>query len=349
MLLGLVLVPLLARAQPPAVHKLAEFCPHALTVSPAKPKLVENSDAWVTDKSDRDGILSLSYCWVFKVGIARAKRISKSSLFELPPAFDYQVRFAQAAGEKLKIDRLPIGYSVYHDLAFEIETEASFDDGTVTLKLPSVKTEAEFNKLVVLTLGQDGFVPGTLRWRPTDGLGKPVTDFANRTITFGWDLASAFNSGTTTSRVVVTTFDPQEYDHSQVDVVIYSVIGPPAVKMGETFSYSVTILNTGGSVTAATDVELLSVATNGTFVSAKSTQGNCRQSPVSGEKIICEFGTLEHQQTATVTITLKSDDGGFMSQESERVFQTFNSVQCREMDYTPENNRYESRGTIIHR
>ena len=327
---------------------LSQSCPHAWKITPADPKLAAPSDAWTSETSNRDGLLTLSYCWVYQPGLTSAKRLAKEKLTELPANFDIHRRYAEVAGEKIKVDSLPVGFSLYNDLAFELETKAVADPAVVTVRLPSIKSEEEFKKLFLLYLDEDRMDPGVLEWRDyPQYLGVQTSNFKTRTLTSGFSYTSVFHHATGTGRLVVASFNQVEYDKSAVDLSIASVVGPPYVKVGETFSYSVSIGNSGGTGRPASDVVLLSVISNGRFVSATASQGRCRQSVNSTPEIVCEFGTLEFGKTAVVTITIKADDQGMMPTENETVFSTINQVRSRDKDYSPENNSYQSLGTII--
>jgi uncharacterized repeat protein (TIGR01451 family) len=269
----------------------------------------------------------------------------------LPPAgFDVHRHYAELVGEKIRTDALPVGFSIYKDLAFELETKAIADPTSVTLRLPSVKSEDEFKKLFLLYLDEDWMDPGVLRWQEyPEYLGVQTSDFKSRTLTAGFHYASVFHHATGTGRLIVASFNQEEYDKSAVDLFIASVVGPPYVKVGETFSYSISISNSGATGRPATDVVVHSTITNGGFVSSAASQGSCRHSVNSTPDIVCELGTVGFGKSVTMTITIKADDRSMMPDEKETVFSTITTVRSRDKDYSPENNQYQSRGTIIRR
>jgi uncharacterized repeat protein (TIGR01451 family) len=348
--LTLFLLCVVAQAQQPSEPSKGLQCPHAWTITPADPKLATKSDAWTTATSDQDGILSISYCWVFQPGLTTAKRIPKDSLTQLSANLESHRRYAEAAGEKIRTDALPLGFTVYNNLAFELETKAVFDAASVTLRLPSVTSEAEFNKLGLLYLDEGQIVPGVLEWQNyPEYLRVQKSDFKSRTLTAGFSYTSVFHHATGSGRLIVASFNKEQYDKSTVDLYINSVVGPPYVKVGETFSYSISVKNSGATGRPANDVVVLSVINNGRFVSATTSQGNCRQSVNSTPEIVCELGTLDFGKTAVMTINIKAEDMGMMRDEKETVFSTMNEVQSRNPDYSPENNHYQSLGTIIRR
>ena len=339
-----------AYAQQPTEPGLSQACPHVWRITPADPKLATKSDAWTSENSDQDGILSLSYCWVFQPGLTTARRLAKDKLMQLPTNFDIHGRYGELVGEKIRTDALPVGYAVYKDLAFEIETKAVFDASSITIRVPSVKDKEQFSNLSLLYLDEDQEVPGLLTWHHYPKyLGEQKSDFATRTLSAGFAYTSVFHHATGLARVLVVSFDKITYDKSAaVDVGIRSVVGPPYVKFGETFSYSVTIVNGSANGQDATDVVLFGIISDARFVSVTSTQGRCRKSVNSDPEIVCELGTLKAMKTAVVTVTVKADDSSMpLEVWGESVFVSSNSVRSKERDYTPENNSYESRGTII--
>jgi hypothetical protein len=252
------------------------------------------------------------------------------------------------SGEKIRVDALPLGVSVYKELAFEIETKAVLDGHTITIRLPSIRTEQELSNLSLLYLDEDREVPGLLTWHPAYS-GNQKTEFSTRTLTAEFEETSIFHRRTGMARVIVASFDKSEYEKSpEVDVGIRSVVGPPYVKFGEPFSYSVTVVNWSATGQKATDVVLFSVISDADFVSVTSTQGRCRKSVNSDPEIVCELGSLDSTKAAVVTITVRGNDSSMPIEVwGESVFTSTNTVRSKERDYTPENNSYESRGTII--
>lgn len=128
-----------------------------------------------------------------------------------------------------------------------------------------------------------------------------------------------------------------------------SVAGSPYVKVGETFTYSVTIVNGGANALPANEVVFNSYMTNGKFVSATSTQGKCRKSVNSDPVTVCDLGTIAVGKRVVISITVEAEATRMMDYNGEEVFITNNIIRGRDYDYTPENNVYSSRGTIIRR
>jgi uncharacterized repeat protein (TIGR01451 family) len=273
-------------------------------------------------------------------------------MFELPAGMEGEQKGAEQAGMKIRVKSLPIGFSVYHDMVFEIRTQATAVGESVKFRLPSVPNEEEFKKLRVLYLDEDPLVPGTLKWQISDN--PPRANFEERTLTAGFEFTSVFQHKVVQDnghigRVMVADFDQAEYDKSSLDLAVTSVVGPPSVKVGETFTYSVTIHNGGDKPIQATDAVFNSIRSNGTFVSVSSTVGKCRESVNSDPVVVCELGTLAPGATAVVNITVKVYSDPMIEHEGQTVFATSNIVVSREKDSSPRNNSYESRSTTIRR
>jgi hypothetical protein len=161
---------------------------------------------WTNDTSSQDGLLSLTYCGVFKDGPTVVNRISNNDLTQIPTGFEPLTKHAQMVGETLRVRRLPLGYSVYKNMAFEIRTQAVPNEKYLTFRVPSVQTEEEFNSLAILYLDEDQLLPGALDWQSSwRELDIPKSDFKTRTLTSMFDFATAFHANTYIGRVVIAT------------------------------------------------------------------------------------------------------------------------------------------------
>ena len=338
-------------AQQPEPASSRPRCTHASSITRENVKAGNDKGAWTTAAAAENGLLSLTYCGVFKDGPTVVNRISVAQLTEVPAGFDPYRKYADAAGEKIQVKSLPPGFTVYKDLAFEIRTEAVPNMKYLTFRVPSIQSEEDFKKLVVLYLDESDLLPGALEWEPSFlELDIPKADFKTRTLSSVFDFASVFSHTTYIGRVLVGSFDEAEYQKSSLDLYISSVVAPPYVKVGETFTYSVTIVNGGGAnAVPATEVAFNSTMSNGKFVSATSTQGKCRKSVNSDPVTVCDLGTIAAGKRVVISITATAEATQMMEFNGEEVFTTLNMVRGRNYDYTPENNAYDSRGTIIRR
>lgn len=338
----------LVRAQQSSAPAKEQKCPEAWKITPAKPKLAEKTDAWVSENGAEDGVVLLQYCAVYQIGLSTLTRLAVASLKQLPPELE---PYKKHAPKLIRIDDLPLGFSLYRDLAFELRTMGAQTGLSVTLRLPSVKTKNEFTKLFLLYLGEDPFVAGAMQWQNFDGLLSPQEhDFETRTLTAEFDLTRVFNRATGVGRLVVASFNEEQYEKSALDLFIASAVGPPSVKLGDTFTHRISIKNlsrTGGS---ASNVALYSSLSGGQFVSGTTTQGSCRQSLTTTGDAVCELGRVDHGQVVTITLIIKSDDSG-MGRPDIKEFEFFssNTVRSREKDSNQANNYYQSKGTIVRR
>jgi hypothetical protein len=82
----------------------------------------------------------------------------------MPDGFESHRKYGELVGEKIRIRNLPVGYTVYKDMAFEIKTKAVPNMMYLTFRVPSVQSIDEFKKLRVLYLDEDGMLPGALQW-----------------------------------------------------------------------------------------------------------------------------------------------------------------------------------------
>jgi hypothetical protein len=320
---------------------------HASTAQDKALSADKKTDATSTE----DAVVSVTHVTLYKDGAIHAKRIGSAELFGLPAGIDNDRRAAERAGMKIQVKTLPIGFSVYHDNVFEIRTQAIAVGESITFRLPSVQSEEEFKKLTVLYLDEDSLVPGTLKWQISDK--TPRANFSARTLSAGFEFTSVFqhkvfDDNGFVGRVVVADFNQAEFDESSLDLAISSVVGPPSVKVGEIFTYSITIHNGGGKPIPATDTAFNSIRSNGRFVRVSSTVGKCRES-ANYSVVICELGKLAPGQTAVVRITVKAESDPIIEHNGQTVFAISNIVMSREKDYSPKNNSYESRSTTIRR
>lgn len=343
---------LLAKAQQAGTQTQKAPCINASKIMRGNDTTADKSDAWTAETSSQDGVLSITYCGVFKSGQTTINRLALNQLTEMPTGFESHQRYGEMVGEKIRIRNLPAGFTVYKDMAFEIRTEAVPNMMYMTFKMPSVQNINEFKKLRVLYLDEDQLRPGALQWEHYyGGLAIPEADFKTRTLSAGFDYASVFHHATNIGRVVIASFDEDEYNKITVNLGISSVVGPPIVKVGETFSYSITLVNGGGNLRPATDVVFNSSFGAGEFnlVSASSSQGTCRQSVNSNGVVVCDLGMINAGKKVVITISVKAEESSMIDYSGEMVFATTNIVRAREADYTPENNYYESRSTIVRR
>lgn len=153
-----------AQAQQTGTQSQKAPCVNASKITRDNDRKVDDGDVWTTETSSRDGVLSLTYCGVFKTGQATINRLAPKRLTEMPDGFESHRKYGELVGEKIRIRNLPVGYTVYKDMAFEIKTKAVPNMMYLTFRVPSVQSIDEFKKLRVLYLDEDGMLPGALQW-----------------------------------------------------------------------------------------------------------------------------------------------------------------------------------------
>jgi uncharacterized repeat protein (TIGR01451 family) len=326
-----------------------ERCPNRADRSSDVAATSGRERTWVSESDTEDGLVSVNYCAVFKQGRTVATRLPKDSIGNLPSGLEQHLDYAKLRAERIRVDSLPIGHSLYRNMAFEIKTDAQPDGEYVVFRVPSVKTKAEFDKLVILSLAEDIEVPGLLKWERDSNETRPLgSDFETRTLSAYFAFASVFRHGTGVARVVVASYDSAVYEASALDLWIGSVVGPSYVRGGDTFKYRISIRNTGTQGITATGVVFVCDLHGADLVGISSPSGRCGRSMRSTEAFICELDPIPKYGTAVVQLTLRAPNFASNEKLGEFVFTTMNEVTSREKDYSPENNRYMSLSTIIY-
>jgi uncharacterized protein DUF11 len=304
---------------------------------------------WVAESDPEDGLVSVNYCAVYKRGQTVASRLAKESIDNLPPGLEEHLKLAELRGEKIRVDSLPIGHSLYRNMAFEVKTDAQPDGEYVVVRVPSVKTKEEFDKLVILSLVEDMVVPGLLKWqRDSNETRKLGSDFNTRALSAYFGFVSAFRNSTGVARVVVASYDAAVYEASALDLWIDSVVGPPRVRSGQLFTHTVSIRNGGTQNSTATGVVFIIDLPRQDLIRISSPKGRCGKSMHSSDAFICELTPIPPNGKATVQLTIRAPDFSANEKLTEVVFSTLSEVRSREKDYDPDNNRYDSRSTIVY-
>ena len=309
--------------------------------------------AWTTEKSARDGIISFTFCQYFKDGETSIKRIDPKAANVLPRELaDNNYLKLRTGGRGLRVGAMPGWFSVYRDMVFEAKSSVvSSGPHRVGFRLPSISREDEFKRLTVLYLDENSMNPGTLEWRPYTYFELDLKrEFGRRIFEDALDFLSVFHHQTFFARFALVTFDRAKYDLSPAaDLRIEKFDAPPAAKVGDTLSFTVTIKNDGPD--PATEVLFNDSVGGGNqrFVSAAASQGSCRKSENSDPVTVCELGTLAAGESATVTITVKLGDDLLIDHAGSVRLATIDAASARERDPKPENNYLDSRSTTIRR
>ncbi|HET6977667.1 MAG TPA: hypothetical protein VFI24_15155 [Pyrinomonadaceae bacterium] len=307
----------------------------------------QSSGVWSAATEAHDGLVSVNYCAVFERGETSASRLPKERFREIPSDFMPFEMYGKPRNEKLRIDELPLEYSLYGDNVYEVRTTAIPDGPYLVIHLPSVKTEAEFKKLRVLYLTEDIVVPGLLKWKPMFEPPATDSDFASRTLRAEYDAMSAFRHSSGIARIVVASFDSEVYEAAAVDLFVQSVVGPPYVRSGDKFTYKITVLNLGIQPITAHEVVFSVDFSNADFLSMSTPSGKCGRSMQSTETFICEVDSIAPGASVEFTVTAKAVSFTPSKKLPRLVISSLTEVTSREKDYSPDNNRHYSVSTII--
>ncbi len=259
--------------------------------APKELKSNANKQSISTDSS-HEGPISITYSEIFEYGSTKWSAISVSSLQDIPP--------------------LPTGYESVNELAYKVESEAVTSGFNITVfHVPSVQNQVTFNKLAVLHLEFDELSPHKKAWvdrtilpsRWRDGyfaqvskesFQKAVPDFTTRRV-------SAINQGLGIFVLTQVNQLSQPSDHAFTEIEASTISAPAQVVVGDNVTYTITIKNKGpksaGEVNLQNNLDI-----DIDFLSARSSQGTCRQSEYSDDRVICNLGALPLGANATITI-----------------------------------------------
>jgi hypothetical protein len=242
-----------------------------------------------------DGPVYVDYNEIYKYGSTESSKYDLSTRPEIP--------------------RIPNGYALHGDLTFKIVTTAVVSGRhIVKFHLPSIDSAEKFANLSIFHLEPYELSPSQTAWTDrtiipeqwNDGMADSIKkekfqsygrDFARREISA---LASevgifAIVDRATASETSTAPFTKIELSES------YSAA---EVKIGSDFALTITIKNAGPEVAGEIDLENDPDSDN-LFVASKSSQGQCRQSDKSTNRVICNLGALAPGGIATVHITMR--------------------------------------------
>src|SRR5690349_7468283 len=91
-----------AQGQQEAQQGEGTKCPHAWVITRERAGAGDKGEAWTTETSNRDGVLSVTYCWVFKDGPTTISYLSPQQLTDLPDGFSAHIAYGNLVGEKIR-------------------------------------------------------------------------------------------------------------------------------------------------------------------------------------------------------------------------------------------------------
>ncbi len=125
----------------------------------------------------------------------------------------------------------------------------------------------------------------------------------------GSALSAAVAAAAAAAAVVAFTFGQASAQAAtgRADLVLTLSGSPRVADPGQSVTYLATVLNNGPDT--ASDVRLRDwIPAKAALVSATSTQGSCS----AGRPVVCQLGTLGNGASATVTVTVTAERGGWM-------------------------------------
>ena len=243
-----------------------------LTIDGGKPEL----------GPDGEGIISFTTDDIFKRGKTHVKPFDNSFKVELP-----------------------VGYTLYHNLAYLIDSDAVFSGlNDFTFKLPAATTRDVFENLRILYAAGDEAEPNKPRWvdatvaRPYQGnlkdylskaaFEKRLPDFTTRT----YHAVTQDNA----RMLVVALMDPSKVRARFVaDLTVAATPNLKAVMEGRPIDYTFKVTNNGPD--SATSVSFRSYVVPD-LISLEQSQGVCRW---YAHNIYCNLGDIPRGHSATIT------------------------------------------------
>jgi hypothetical protein len=263
----------------------------------------------VTVHAQNDGQVIVKYGDVYKKG---ELKIERSSLSNLPP--------------------LPSGYVALNNSVYIITTTAIVSGPhTIQFRVPSIDSEASFNRLRVFQIEQDPYDPDDTElkfWADRTVLtnNKPL-DFSMRTI----NAESADLGFFVVAKLV------EEPPKTLADLELSYLVNTDQITSPSLITHTIKIINKGPST--ANQVGMVdSMAGHVIFRSAQSTEGSCKERTGT---ISCKLGNLKPGESAVVTVMLQPYEGtGSFPNEGVRIPNSA-FVYAHEADPEPANNKAE--------
>ncbi len=256
----------------------------------------------VSAPGQNDGQVLVQYGDVYKKG---ELKIERSTLANLPP--------------------LPSGYVAFNNSVYKITTTAEVSGPhTIQFRVPSIDSEATFNRLRVFHVHQDPYDPEARVWE--DLTSNRPADFSAKTIN-----AESFELGF----FVVAKLVEELKTHGLADLEVSYLGSTDQLTSPSLITHTIKIINKGPST--ANEVGVVdSMAGHVVFRSAQSTQGACKERTGT---IFCKLGNLKLGESAVVTVVLQPYEGrGRFPNEGVRIPNSA-YAHADEADPEPANNQ----------
>lgn len=258
-----------------------------------------------------------------------------------------QIDLVKQADARFKIE-LPLGYSIFNNLIYGVETKAVFTGPTdVTFKLSSVRTKETFNQLRILYAEYDLAEPDVPKWidatfaedalqRAADWLS--AAEIKQRSRDFETRTLHAVTRYDEPLLMIVALLDPTKArDKLTADLVINGAV-TEQVTEGRLVTYELKITNKGPDTANAIS---LHATPSFSFLSVKASVGKCN---MAGQNVYCKFPELEKGKTIEVKIVERSEWNRHFPnappgyETPTTMVSKFISVGATEQDPSPGNN-----------
>jgi uncharacterized repeat protein (TIGR01451 family) len=273
-----------------------------------------------------DGPISINYILLFQKGAASHSLINLSTIAKIPP--------------------LPIGYTIFNNLAYRVDSKAIWTDANVVFHLPSINNQSDFDNLRILHLEftelsatrsawvDRTVLPGGWNEKSPDlpktkaEFDKLLPDFAARKITATVERHLGL--------FVVARRDPayKEPTSPFTEMKVSVKNSPEPVGTRSKVTYTITVTNKGPKPVGDVWVQNL-FDIDMDFLSATATQGTCQHSDQSEDRTNCGLGSLPVGASATIKIVAQVRHNQLMDEkERERRNMTFVLFKERPADMT---------------
>jgi hypothetical protein len=255
-----------------------------------------------------DGLVKVEMGDVFERGETKIEEVDLATLPSLPPGF------APLNGKAYRVTTTAVVSGPY-DAIFKVN---------------SVTEEQAFNNLRVMHVEPDEFDPDSFVWIDRTAASEhhaPARDFRQRTIV---GHSEELDGGVFMVARMVRKLE------ANADLEVTAKGVPQSVQMPATLGLTVKIENRGPQV--ATDVGVLTSLPRGEIVSAKTSQGTCKD---RGAALYCKLGEIAAGSSVTIEVGMDP------TPEFAGEFTSSIKAAARETDSNPDNNRIESTVLVL--
>ncbi|HTG94988.1 MAG TPA: hypothetical protein VL866_20490 [Pyrinomonadaceae bacterium] len=216
-----------------------------------------------------------------------------------------RITLLKAAEARFKIE-LPIGYSVFNNLVYVVETNAVFTGPTdITFKLPSASTKETFNQLRVLYARHDLADPNVPKWIDATFANDVLqhargwlseAEIKQRLRDFGTRTLHAVTPEDEPLVMIVALLDPTKVRDKMTADLVVNGTATEQVTEGRSVTYELKITNKGPDAASAIS---LHTTPSFSFVSVNASAGKCS---MAGQNVYCKFPELKKDRTIEVKI-----------------------------------------------